>query len=159
MSNTPSNTPLNTPSFRTFEPDDLEDLEQMIFALYEEDPCGNPITSEKIRWTVGFLADHPDRGRVVVFLVSGKMVGYAIIVSYISNEYGGVVLFIDELYVRKPFRSRGVATSFFDFLSRDQKGKAKAIQIEANRTNERAVRLYRSLGFELLQRDHFCMKI
>lgn len=49
------------PDFRLFSESDLADLEQMVFGLYEEDPCGKTITSEKIQRTVRVWYDAPTR--------------------------------------------------------------------------------------------------
>lgn len=74
--------------------------------------------------------------------------GYALTVLYPSQEYGGNVLWIDELFVLPAFRGKGVAKEFFNFVSGLE--NKVMLRLEAEKDNERALKLYKSLGFEVL---------
>jgi hypothetical protein len=45
------------------------------------------------------------------------LLGYALLIPYWSNEFGGVLLFVDELFVLREVRNRGIGHSFFRFLT------------------------------------------
>lgn len=92
------------------------------------------------------------RGELVKGLLlecDGEIAGYALAACYASKEYGGRVLFLDELFLKENFRGRGLAREFFTAIEREE--DIAAIRLEAVRENERAVRLYRSLGYEPLE--------
>lgn len=140
--------------FRPFEPQDLAELEQMIFALYREDGYGAPITSEKIRMTVDELSRHPRRGKILVFTVDDAIVGYAILIYYWSNEYGGELITVDEVYVKEAWRNRGIGTRFFDSLESDRPGDTVGVQLEVTPSNRRALTYYERLGFKRSRNTH-----
>jgi hypothetical protein len=89
--------------FRLFSDSDLPNLQQMIFALYREDPPGQKMSRQKIRHTTRELSSHPDKGAITIIYVGETAVGYAIVIYYWSNEYGGDVACIDEFYVKPSF--------------------------------------------------------
>ena len=133
-----------------FEPssgEDLPALQAMVLGLYTEDSCGQPMSVEKIRDTVAELSARPDKGRIVLFRLAGTVVGYAIVLNFWSNEYGGDLLVVDELYVRPGWRRRGIAGAFIAQLC-DQTGPvAKGLMLELTPGNQRALDLYRRQGF------------
>ncbi len=133
--------------FRPFLPPDRAELERMIFALYREDEYGQPVTSEKIRVTVDTLSHHPERGKILVFAAGEELVGYAILIYYWSNEYGGELVTIDELYVKESWRNRGIGTRFLESLVSEHAGGAKGIQLEVTPFNRRALAYYERRGF------------
>jgi GNAT superfamily N-acetyltransferase len=133
--------------FRPFESPDFAELGQMIVALYREDEYGQPMTSEKIRMTVDELSRHPERGKILVFAVDDAIVGYAILIYYWSNEYGGELTTVDELFVKEAWRNRGIGTRFFECLASDRTRGTKGIQLEVTPFNRRALAYYEKLGF------------
>ena len=65
-----------------------------------------------------------------------------------SQEAGGVSVTIEEIYIDPDYRSRGLATEFFDWL-KAQPGIMR-LRLEVEDYNEGAKRLYERMGFELL---------
>jgi ribosomal protein S18 acetylase RimI-like enzyme len=76
------------------------------------------------------------------------LLGYALLIPYWSNEFGGVLLFVDELFVLREVRNRGIGHSFFRFLTPDRPFDAVALGLEVSPHNAKARRLYESLGFK-----------
>lgn len=136
------------PSFRTFQSEDLAELQQMMLALYREDQYDQPMTPGKVRRTVEMLTQHPQRGTILIFDVDAAITGYAILIPYWSNEYGGDLITIDELYVKPPWRSRGIGRCFFDYLSEQRSQHTIGMQLETSPGNRRALAYYRTMGFE-----------
>lgn len=121
----------------------------MIHDLYHEDRTTMQITDEKISETIKELRNKPEKGKIIVFQSGRETIGYAIVIFYWSNEFGGNILHIDELYVKPQFRKRGVGTSFFKQILQTLDCKtAVALQLEVTPSNSRARRYYQSLGFE-----------
>lgn len=137
-------------SYRLFQPSDLEALTEMCLGLSVEDPGGLPMTSEKVVRTVQELQAHPDKGQIMLFETEvGEVVGYAILIHFWSNEFGGNITTIDELYVRAAWRGQGIATAFMQQLEKIRLAGAVALQLEVLPGNVRAQQLYKKLGFEL----------
>jgi len=137
-----------TISYRNFEIADTPAVSQLMFSLYNEDPGDKPMNSGKIKKTIAFLTENPERGSIVVFDKEGAVVGYAILINYWSNEFGGNIVIIDELYVKKGYRSRGTGSRFIEFLKNRESGRSVALQLEVSPENEKACRLYSRLGFK-----------
>lgn len=131
--------------FRLYKNKDYNDLIEMIRSLYREDPEGESIDEEKMKRTIEKYRSDPEQ--VMIYLLQRKKVniGYAILVYYWSNEYGGNIITIDELYVREEYRNQGVATEFFYFLERME--NKVALQLETTPSNRRAFQYYQRLGF------------
>jgi len=125
----------------------------MVHELYEEDPSTKPITEKKIWQTIGELHNNPKKGKIVVFTKENLIIGYSILIFYWSNEYGGEVLHIDELYVKPEHRGHGVSTKFFRSLLRSEHG-AVALQLEVTASNKKALDYYKRLGFKKTRNLH-----
>lgn len=133
-------------NYRKIRTDEWNLLPPLVMALYEEDPEGEKMTPDKIENTVMTLDIHPDLGKIVVFYQEKQLIGYAIIINYYSNEYGGIVICLDELYIKPNWRCLGIATEFFQSLCRNA-GDAVAIRVEATSGNDRVRKLYKRWGF------------
>jgi hypothetical protein len=86
-------------------PDD-EPIVSMCMALNTEDPGPNPVQPQQVRRTLAKLREEPNRCRAVICDVEGRTVGYALLISVWSNELGGEVCNIDELFVAPLYRGR-----------------------------------------------------
>jgi len=135
------------PHFMAFRDEDLPELEQMILALYHEDPPGEEITHHKIQRTVQELASHPDKGAITIVRVGDVVVGYAIVIYYWSNEYGGDIACIDELYVKPPWRDKGIGVSCLEHIASAKAGDLKGLQVEITPANTKALAYYSRQGF------------
>jgi GNAT superfamily N-acetyltransferase len=72
-----------------------------------------------VRRTLAKLRKEPNRGRAVVCDMDGRAVGYALLISFWSNELGGEVCTIDEVFVAPEYRGRGLDTTLFGAADRE----------------------------------------
>jgi predicted GNAT superfamily acetyltransferase len=142
---------MTTINFRPLKDADYPELKGMIFALYKEDRGVKPITAEKILKTVTELAKNPCKGEIMIFEKDKMTIGYSILIFYWSNEYGGNIVNIDEIYVKRECRRRGVATSFFDHISRKFNGRMVALQLEVSSSRTKVMNYYWKLGFRKMR--------
>jgi ribosomal protein S18 acetylase RimI-like enzyme len=147
------------PYFRTFQNQDLPELEEMIFALYREDVYGERMCRQKVERTVQELLLYPEKGTITMFCVNEVVVGYAIVIYYWSNEYGGNIASIDEYYVKPFWRRKGVGASFLEYVSKAKAGDVKGLQLEVTPVNERAFDYYSRHGFEPTKNRHLFKKL
>ena len=119
----------------------------MMHGLYSEDEAPSPVDQSRFPLTIDFFLANPSHGRIVLFEENASLRGYALLVPYWSNEFGGVLVVVDELFVTPKARNRGIARSFFRFLGEERPFEAVALALEVSPGNTGARRLYESLGF------------
>jgi GNAT superfamily N-acetyltransferase len=131
---------------------DDERVVAMFMALNAEDPGPAPVLPQQMRRTLSMLRREQTRGRAVVCDIAGDAVGYALLISFWSNELGGEVCTIDELFVLPEHRGRGLGTALLDRLAGGDRSlwpaEAAALALEVTPRNQRARALYERLGFE-----------
>ena len=145
--------------FRPILEGDLTELEEMCLALHREDPSVEEMSLEKIRRTVEELGRRPDKGAILFFWAGRIVVGYAILIHFWSNEYGGDIEIIDELYVKPSWRGRGICTAFLEHLSGLGAGRLKGLKLEVTPANERAHAYYLRQGFDPVKNRHLFKKL
>src|SRR5579862_851219 len=97
--------------WRMAQPADDQTIIEMCLQFYSEDPGLEPVTAEHMRRTLETLRREPSRGRAVVLEVDGQTVGYSLLIAFWSNEFGGDVCEIDELFVAPSHRGVGHGTA------------------------------------------------
>lgn len=80
---------------------------------------------------------------------NGKTVGYGLVQLSYSNEAGGMQMFLDELYIREEYRNKGLGKEFFEHVYSSREDIAR-YRLEVTAVNERAIALYKRLGYEKL---------
>jgi ribosomal protein S18 acetylase RimI-like enzyme len=138
---------------------DFDRIIEMNVRLNAEDPSETtPFDGAMMKRTLTELMVNPVRGAAAVLELNGRRCGYALLVSFWSNEFGGETCAIDELYVEPEFRGRGFATQLIQNLASGYSPiwprRTVMISVEAYRTNPRAKVLYERLGFKVSP-NHF----
>jgi ribosomal protein S18 acetylase RimI-like enzyme len=134
-------------------------VREMIKDLYHDDQAEPFMTDAKIEHTFRQLQQHPDYGQVMVMEKGLEIIGYAILLNFWSNEYGGIILYIDELYIVPSYRSRGLGKHFIQFLKDKRPNECVALKLEVLPYNTRALKLYQQLGFEVQGRSHLLLDL
>jgi GNAT superfamily N-acetyltransferase len=146
-------------TYRLLTPRDVPAYVGMVQAFYRESVPGGSLPVERIAATVRELERNRDRGTVFVFDREESLVGYCILINHWSNEYGGVILCVDELYVVPGQRRQGIATDFLTLIAKVAPPDCTTIQIETMKGNRRAMGFYRKLGFEDARRTVLSRRI
>lgn len=103
-------------TYRQFKTSDKKAVVELIKSLYREDPEGKLIFDEKINRTFNELTKHPDNGTIMIIEADSKIIGYSILINFWSNEHGGNILDIDELYIKSNYRGKGIGSKFIQYL-------------------------------------------
>ena len=91
-----------------------------------------------------FLAGTP-YGDAFILESDGHTVGYGILAYTHSQEAGGRVVWIEEIYVKAEYRGCGFGSEFLEFVKKSI--PARRYRLETEPENERAAALYRRHGF------------
>lgn len=74
--------------------------------------------------------------------------GFAVLNKSFSREVGGVVIWIEELFIEPPFQGKGIGSYFFTWLEENFKAARYRLEVEPDNTDAKA--LYERLGYERL---------
>lgn len=135
----------------------LDNLSEMINLLYQKDSSLHTIDAKNIHKTIDFLSQNENMGKIYLFLEDEKIIGYSILIFYWHNEYGGLLLNIDELFVKESHRSKGVGKLFFEYLDKNYAKNCIGYALEVAPDNQKAIDLYKKLGFSI-RHNHFLLK-
>ena len=83
-----------------------------------------------------------------IFEHDGEIQGYAMIARSFSTEFGKPCIWIEDLYVKEPWRGMGIGSGFLDYIV--QKYPGHLFRLEAEQENVRAIAVYEKCGFEVL---------
>ena len=90
-----------------------------------------------------FLICHSNEGRI------SEIIGYVILTFIFSFEYKGRIAFLDELYISKNFRGKGIGKQTIDFIKQEATQlNVKLIYLEVENHNVNAQKLYLANDFE-----------
>ncbi|MDN5205307.1 GNAT family N-acetyltransferase [Fulvivirgaceae bacterium BMA10] len=93
-------------------------------------------------------------GRLWLIMDNHNIIGYIALTFGFSFEYQGKDAFIDELYLKKSFRNKGIGNTTMDFvIDQAKKLRVRAIHLEVERHNESGNSLYTKHGFKGNQRN------
>src|SRR4029453_4838299 len=121
-----------------------ESIVAMCLELHREDPGLFTVGAEQVYRTLEMLRLEPWRGQAVVLDVTDQLAGYSFLISFWSNELGGEICEIDEVFITPSFRNRGWGTSLIGAIERGELYSRSPVAITLGVTagNQRARRLY-----------------
>lgn len=142
------------PIFQLATPDDLEILLILMGELYAHEKL--PFDAAVTRPIVQQLFGNEFAGQIYLIVVEAEIAGYVLITFGFSLEFRGRDAMLDELYLREPYRGRGLGPQTLQFveqLCREQ--GICALLLEVERNNARALGIYRQAGY--VERDRHLM--
>lgn len=140
---------------RLYQEPDKDELMNMVLSLYTEDSSPVEMNAEKIERTIQKLMGNTDEGAILMIESGSTIVGYTILINYWSNELGGNIVNIDELFIKPGFRGKGIATNLIKQLINKRIYGSIAIQLEVTPDNNKAAALYRKIGFKPARNQYY----
>lgn len=132
---------------REIKSDDKIDFIKMCMDFYNTDGVDHSIPVSNMEKTFNLLMEGLDFAKAYVCEKNNKTVGYILLALTYSNEAGGMVVWIDEIYVKPEFRSQGIGSELIDFVIDKYKDNAARFRLEITESNMGAKKLYLSKGF------------
>lgn len=135
---------------RKLTADDKEIYIGMAEEFYHSDAVLAPIPRTFIERTVEEALRSDTYAEIFLFEYEGEAAGYALIAKTFSQEAGGMVWWIEEVYIRELFRSKGLGREFFEYIENHKDEGVARLRLEVEEENIRAVSLYERLGYKVL---------
>ncbi len=137
-------------------PADEPTLAAFMRQLREDDPEEGPFDEPRCRASMKRLLAEPAFGRAWLIEDAGETAGYVVLTLGYSIEFGGILAFVDELFIARPHRRRGIGTRALKLVTTEAKSLGIAVlALEVTRSNVSAKRVYAKAGF--VDREHHLM--
>jgi GNAT superfamily N-acetyltransferase/catechol 2,3-dioxygenase-like lactoylglutathione lyase family enzyme len=131
---------------------------RLLQAQFEEHAIA--LSADRLEAVVATLIETPELGALLLALDSDDPVGLAALAYALTLEHGGLVAWLDELYVLPERRGEGLGAALLARaceLSRS--AGCMAIELEVDAGHRRAESLYRREGFEPLARSRWSKRL
>lgn len=79
---------------------------------------------------------------------AGEICGYTMIAKSYSTEFGKMCIWIEDLYLKEPYRGCGIGSRVLQFIV--DRFPACIFRLEVEEENERAIATYKKNGFAVL---------
>jgi GNAT superfamily N-acetyltransferase len=145
-------------AMRKASPDDVQQLVTMMEEFYAEG--GYPLNHRRAADAFTALLTDERLGYVFFIQSNSQDVGYVVVTLCYSMEYGGLNAFVDDLFVRRPFRGSGLGTAALtEARAFCVTRGVRAIHVETGRDNAAAQVVYRRVGFAHTDRQLLTLRL
>jgi len=127
------------------------DFCSMVTEFYNSDAVSHNIPKKNIMQTFDMHISKSPFVRCLVLEYDNKKAGFALLSFTHSTEAGGLVVLLEDLFVKLEFRGKGIVSKFFEFLFNAYDKKAARYRLEVTATNKKAIEIYSHYGFETLE--------
>ena len=79
---------------------------------------------------------------------AGEIQGYTMIAKSYSTEFGKMCIWIEDLYLKEPYRGSGIGSRVLQFIM--ERFPACIFRLEVEEENQRAIATYKKNGFAVL---------
>ena len=83
-----------------------------------------------------------------VFMEDDDVIGYSMVSKNYTTEYGGLCIWVEDLYFKEAARGKGYASVYFKFLE-DTYKEAVRFKLEVETENTSAIGAYHKSGYEI----------
>lgn len=136
---------------RELQKEDKAVFIRMVQDFYHSEAVLHNIPAENIIDTFNEVVSGSPYAKAYIIEDRDKTAGYGLINLAYSNEAGGLVVWIEELYIQDQFRGYGLGSQFLDYIHEEFSGKAKRFRLELSEHNKSAERLYLRKGYKPLE--------
>ncbi|HIW83291.1 MAG TPA: GNAT family N-acetyltransferase [Candidatus Dorea gallistercoris] len=107
-----------------------------------------PVSYREETWKEMMRSDDFVKGYILE--KDGVAAGYGLTSYTFSQEAGGRVAWLEELYIRPEYRCHGLGKEFFRYVDERIAPAVKRLRLEIEPDNLRAKKLYLAMGYEEL---------
>ncbi len=136
---------------RPATPDDLQEVTDLLAAQLAEHDI--PIARADLQFAAEGILRVPDRGFVLLAMDQSGAVGVACVSYSWTVERGGMVAWLDELYVAPSMREHGIGNELLgEVIAMAGAAGCRTVELEVDTSHARAEHLYRRHGFTNMPR-------
>lgn len=129
---------------------DTEEVLAMMKVFYDSPAILHKASEEVLRRDIRDCVRDVPFVEGFVFEKENKIAGYSMIAKSYSTEYGGICIWIEDLYIKPEYRGSGIGTQFFSYLEEQYGENAVRLRLEVEKDNARAIGVYKKCGYQEL---------
>lgn len=149
---------INLVTFNSLATHQIETIIQMMQDFYAID--NYPIDIDVSKKLFQEFTSNENLGKAWIIYNDSEVVGYVILTFVFSFEYQGKIAFIDELFIKKTARGKGIGTDTVQFIKEQiPKLSLKLLYLEVENHNDNAQKLYLSHDFVIHNRKLMRYKV
>lgn len=131
---------------RNAAPGDVAPLVELMAEFYAE--AGYELNRRHAAEAFAELLANEQFGRIWLMEEDSEPAGYLVLTLGYSMEYGGLSGWVEDLFVRAPFRNRGLAKAAMQAMREYCVARAvRVVSVEVGGSNDAAQQVYRRAGF------------
>lgn len=132
---------------RKLELKDKKEFIKMAYEFYQTLAVIKPTKPKYLNKTLKEIIEKSPYIDGYVYEVDHKIAGYMLITFSYSNELGGKIITIDELYIKEDYQGSGIGSEMLEFVE-VKYHTGKAFTLLVNEKNKLAKNLYLKKGFK-----------
>ena len=133
---------------RQLEARDKEVYFSLASAFYKSDAVIHPVPVKNIEATFNEMMRSRDYIDCYLGFEDEKAVGFFLIAKTFSQEAGGMVIWVEEIYIYEQFRGKGYGRELMKYI--ETLFPAPRYRLEIEPDNDKARKLYNKLGYKFL---------
>jgi ribosomal protein S18 acetylase RimI-like enzyme len=142
---------------RQIKPNDKTEYITMAEDFYSSPAVLSPVPKSNFEITFDELMKGSAYTQGFIFECDEKIAGYGLIAKTFSQEAGGVVIWIEEIYVKSEFRNQGIGSEFIEYIK--ETIPAKRYRLETEPENTKAQELYKRHGFSHFEYINYSLEV
>lgn len=135
---------------RKIRKEDREAYIEMTKALYSSEAVCHEVSETHFYDTFEELMRQDIYAAGYIIEEKGNIAGYGLTAKGFSQEAGGILLWIEEIYIKPEYRGLGLGREFFAYVEANLCKNVKRLRLEVDKENKNAISLYKKMGFENL---------
>lgn len=135
---------------REIKAQDKDIFVQMAKEFYKSEAVISEIPTQNILNTFDEVTTNSPYAKAYIIEHDGYTAGYALIGITYSNEAGGLVVWVEEIFIKENYRGLGLGSEFLSYVEQEFGDKAKRFRLEISHDNDSAQRLYERKGYQPL---------
>lgn len=136
---------------REIEKRDREDVFKMMRVFYNSEAVMHTAPDEILYKDIDDCIGDLPFIEGYVFEEKGEILGYGMASLSYTTEYGGICIWIEDLYIKSEYRGKGIGGEFFAYIEKRFEGRAVRFKLEVETENENAIGVYQKSGYQKLK--------
>ncbi|MCM1363493.1 MAG: GNAT family N-acetyltransferase [Faecalibacterium sp.] len=130
--------------------DDFDEVLSMMREFYQSPAILHKASDEILKQDIKDCVSDNPYIEGYVFKDGGEIIGYSMLAKSYSTEFGGLCIWIEDLYIKPEYRHKGIGSDYFRFLDDKFKNTAVRMRLEVEPSNINAIKAYKKNGYNEL---------